>query len=112
MTPVVVEAVTALLLCASGAASLVAALGMVRLPRFFQRMHPPALAATFGVWAVALASMLYFSFLGGMPVLHTWVVACVLAVTMPLTTLLLARAALFRKRQEGTVDVPASLRGS
>lgn len=112
MTPAVVEAVTALLLCASGAASLVAALGLVRLPRFFQRMHPPALAATFGVWAVALASMLYFSFLGGMPVLHTWVVACVLAVTMPLTTLLLARAALFRKRQEGTVDVPASLRGS
>ena len=36
MTPAVVEAVTALFL-ASGAASLIAALGMVRLPRFFQR---------------------------------------------------------------------------
>lgn len=110
MTPPVVEAIAALLLCASGAASLVAALGLYRLPTFFQRLHPPAIAATFGVWAVALASMLYFSFLRGMPVLHAVVVPLALAVTMPLTTVLLARAALFRKRQAGAVDVPPSLR--
>jgi multicomponent K+:H+ antiporter subunit G len=110
MTPPIVEAIVALLLCASGAASLAAGLGLVRLPSFFQRLHPPAIAATFGVWSVALASMLYFSFLEGMPVLHALAVPLVLAVTMPLTTLLLARAALFRKRQAGAVDVPPSLR--
>ena len=110
MTPVVIEAIVALLLCASGAASVVAGLGLVRLPSFFLRMHPPAVAATFGVWAVALASTLVFSFVEGMPVLHAWVIPLALAVTTPMTTVLLARAALFRRRQQGAVDVPPPLR--
>ena len=110
MTAALVEGFAALLLCASGVASLVAGLGLVRLPSFFLRMHPPAIAATFGTWAVALASTLVFSRLEGMPVLHAWVVPLALAITVPLTTVLLARAALFRRRQQGAVDVPPSLR--
>ena len=110
MTPGVIEAIVALLLCASGAASVVAGLGIVRLPSFFLRMHPPAVAATFGVWSVALASTLAFSVVEGMPVLHAWVIPLALAVTTPMTTVLLARAALFRRRQQGAVDVPPPLR--
>ncbi|MEO8486454.1 MAG: Na+/H+ antiporter subunit G [Betaproteobacteria bacterium] len=104
-----IEAATAVLLVASGLASLVAATGLVRLPTIFLRMHPPALASTFGVWAVAAASTLHFSMLEGMPVLNTWAIPAVLAITMPLTSMLLARAALFRKRQAGA-NMPPSLR--
>ena len=106
--PAWVEALVGVLLVASGIASIVAAVGLVRLPTFFMRMHPPALACTFGAWAVALASIAWFSALESRPVLHAWVIPVLMAITVPVTTVLLARAALFRKRQAGR-DVPPPL---
>lgn len=93
-----VEAVVAALLLASGLMSLVAALGLLRLKDFFQRMHAPALANTFGTWCVALASIVYFSALELRPALHAWLIVILLSITAPITTTLIARAALFRKR--------------
>jgi multicomponent K+:H+ antiporter subunit G len=93
---------------ASGIASIVAAVGLVRLRSFFMRMHPPALAGTFGVWAVALASIAWFSALASRPVLHAWVIPILMSITVPVTTALLARAALFRQRQAG-LDAPPPL---
>ncbi len=101
-----VEAVVSLLLLVSGAASIIAALGLVRLKDFFQRMHSPALTATCGVWCVALASIVYFSVLERHLALRAWVIVILLSITTPITTVALARAALFRKRQ-GAEDVPA-----
>ena len=69
----------------------------MRLPDFFQRMHAPALANTFGSWCVALASIVYFS-CSSAPALHTVLIVILLAITAPVTTMLLARAALFRNR--------------
>ena len=109
--PLWIEAVVAVLLVASGLASLIAATGLVRLPGLFLRMHAPALAGTFGAWAVAIASVVYFSALEGYPVLHTLVIPLLLAFTLPFTTVLLARAALFRKRQDGANMPPPLSRG-
>jgi multicomponent K+:H+ antiporter subunit G len=109
--PLWIEALVGALLVASGIASIVAAVGLVRLKSFFMRMHPPALASTIGVWAVALASIVWFSVLESRPVLHAWVFPILMAITVPVTTALLARAALFRKRQAG-VDVPPPLSSS
>ena len=103
--PLWLEAVVALLLLTSGVFTLAAAWGLVRLKDFFQRMHPPALASTLGAWCVALASILYFSALKSSPVLHAWLIPILLAITVPVTTLLLARTSLFRKRIAGE-DVP------
>ena len=103
--PLWIEALVGALLVASGIASIVAAGGLVRLQSFFMRMHPPALACTFGVWAVALASIAWFSALQSRPVLHAWVIPILMATTVPVPSALLARAALFRKRQAG-MDVP------
>jgi multicomponent K+:H+ antiporter subunit G len=94
-----VEAGVALLLVASGLFTLTGAIGLVRLKDYFQRMHPPALAYTFGAWCVTLASILYFSMLEQRLVLHPWVIIMLLSITVPVTTILLARAALFRRRQ-------------
>ncbi|MHB9522869.1 Na+/H+ antiporter subunit G [Pseudomonas amygdali pv. morsprunorum] len=82
--------------------------GLLRLKDFFQRMHPPALASTLGAWCVALASIIYFSALKAEPVIHAWLIPVLLAITVPVTTLLLARTALFRKRMAGD-DVPAEV---
>ena len=103
--PFWVELLVAVLLLLSSLFALSGAVGLIRLKDFFQRMHPPALASTLGAWCVALASILYFSMLKESPVLHAWLIPILLSITVPVTTLLLARAALFRKRMAGH-DVP------
>ena len=106
--PLWVEITVAILLVISSLSARIGAIGMVRLKDYFQRMHPPALASTLGAWCVALASILYFSTLKSSLVLHAWLIPILLSITMPVTTLLLARAALFRKRMAGH-DVPAEV---
>ncbi|WP_412460287.1 Na+/H+ antiporter subunit G [Pseudomonas sp. SC11] len=99
--PFWLELVTAALLLTGSLFALLGAIGLVRLRDYFQRMHPPALASTLGAWCVSLASILYFSELKHGPVLHAWLIPVLLSITVPVTTLLLARAALFRKRMAG-----------
>jgi len=104
------EAVVALLLVASGALVLVAALGLARLPDFFLRMHAPALVSTLAAWLVTLASIVHFSSRGEGLALHVWLIIIVLSITAPVTTIVLARAALFRRRQAGDA-LPPPLQG-
>lgn len=104
-----VEVIVAALLVISGLVVLVSAVGFARLPDFFLRMHPPALAFTLGSWCVALAAALYFSFLEHRAALHPLLIPLLLAVTVPVTTVLLARVALFRGRTSGRGNVPPSL---
>ena len=103
------EAVVAALLALSGLFVLLSAFGFLRLCSFFLRMHPPALAYTLGSWCVALAGVLYFSQLQGRLVLHPLLIPAVLAVTVPVTTVLLARVSLFRDRLGGAAGTPPSL---
>ena len=95
------EIIVAMLLVASGGLALTAALGLWRLPDFFLRMHAPALASTLGAWLVTLASIVHFSVREGSLSLHVWLIIILLSITAPVTTLVLARAALFRRRQAG-----------
>lgn len=105
-----IEVIVGTLLVVSGLLSLVAAVGLVRLKDFFQRMHAPALTSTLAAWCIALASILYFSSLQGGLTLQALLINILLAITTPVTTVLLARAALFRMRRNGE-DVPPPLAG-
>ncbi len=107
--PFWVEAVVALLIATSGLFVLISAVGFVALPGFFVRMHPPALAYTFGSWTVSLAGIVYFSVSLARPVLHPWLIPILLSITVPITTVLLARVALFRRRAAGTAGTPPPL---
>lgn len=108
LIPVWVEVVVCVLLLTSAALSLVAAVGLVRLPRFFQRMHAPALSSTGGAWCVSAACVVYFSALERAFAPHALLVNVLLAITMPVATVLIARAVLFRQRQNKE-DVPPAL---
>ena len=110
--PLWLQIVVAALLVCSGVFVVIGALGFLRLPGFFLRMHPPALTYTIGSWCVALAGVLYFSALGGRLALHPLLIPVFLAITVPVTTLLLARVALFRRRLAGTSDTPPTLGAS
>lgn len=107
--PFWVEAVVAALLVMSGVFVLISAIGFLRLSDFFLRMHPPALAYTFGSWCVTLAGCLYFSMAESRVVLHPLLIIILLSMTVPVTTLLLARVALFRRRAAGMAETPPPL---
>jgi multicomponent K+:H+ antiporter subunit G len=102
----IVEWIVALLLLLSGGLAFIGALGLVSLRDFFLRMHAPSLAATLGSWSATLASVLYFSAGPGSLQLHLWLIVILLAMTVPVTTVLLSRAALFRQRNAGDVLPP------
>lgn len=108
-TPIWVEAVVAALLVTSGVFVVISAVGFLRLSDFFLRMHPPALAYSFGTWCVSLAGIIHFSVLQSSVVLHPWLIVVLLSMTVPVTTVLLARVALFRRRASGSADVPRPL---
>ena len=104
------QVLVAALLVIGGGFALVGAWGLVRLKDFFQRMHPPALAFSFSAWCVTLASILYFSAQDHKLSLHAWLIIIFLSITVPVTTILLARTELFRKRTGGQRDlVPPAL---
>lgn len=104
-----VEAVVAALLVLSGVVTLISAFGFLRLRGFFLRMHPPALAYTVGSWSIALASCIYFSALESRVALYPLLIVILLLITVPVTTVLLARVALFRRRIARAPDTPPSL---
>nr|WP_298124825.1 Na+/H+ antiporter subunit G [uncultured Pseudoxanthomonas sp.] len=107
--PAWIEVPVAILVALSGVFLLVSAIGFLRLPGFVLRMHPPALAYTFATWCVAIAAALYFSVLENRAVLHPLLVPVLLAITVPVTTVLLMRTALFRKRLAKHDGVPPPL---
>jgi multicomponent K+:H+ antiporter subunit G len=104
-----VDAVTALLLLIGAVAALIGSFGLLRLRSFFQRVHAPALGATVGVWGLTLATVLQTSFVVGQPYVHAVLIAAFVALTAPVTTVFLMRAALFRGRVRRDPDVPLRL---
>lgn len=107
--PFWIEVVVAVFLVGSGLFVMTSAIGFVRLPHFFLRMHPPALAYTCGSWLATLACIFYFSASAERLSLHPWLIIIFLSITVPVTTVLLARVALFRRRTAGIADVPPPL---
>jgi multicomponent K+:H+ antiporter subunit G len=101
-----VEATVALFVLASGIFAVIGGIGLLRLRQFFDRMHPPALASTLGAWCAALASVVYFSALEMQLAFYPLIVNLLLAITTPVTTALLARAGLLRKRVAGAAVPP------
>ncbi|CAN5703952.1 hypothetical protein BH09PSE5_BH09PSE5_50930 [soil metagenome] len=108
LVPLWVEIVVSALLVISGVFALVGGMGLLRLKGFMLRMHAPALGFTLGSWSVTLALVTYFTALEGSLATDSFLIVILLALTTPVTTLLLARAALFRHRQAGN-DVPPAL---
>lgn len=89
------------------ALTLIGTIGFLRLPSFYERLHAPTLGTSWGVGAIMLASILYFSITAGRPILHEILIGLFVTVTTPVTFMLLARAALHRDRAERNPDVPA-----
>ena len=97
---------TAFLVVFGAGLTLTGAIGLTRLKSFYDRIHAPTLGATLGTGSILIASMVFFSALESRPVLHEILIALFLTLTTPITLILLARAALYRDRSEGALDLP------
>jgi multicomponent K+:H+ antiporter subunit G len=109
----VVAALVGLLAILGAALALIGSFGLLRLPTFYQRVHPPTMGTTGGAGLILAASMLLFSALESRPVLHEIVIAAFVVVTTPVTYMLLMRAAVHRDRTkrdepDATVDARRS----
>ncbi|MDO1580475.1 monovalent cation/H(+) antiporter subunit G [Rhizobium oryzicola] len=93
------------LLIGSGLA-LIGAIGFLRLPTFYERIHAPTLGTSWGVGGIVLASILYFSLSSSRLAVHEILIGIFVTVTTPVTLMLLARAALHRDRAERNGNVP------
>lgn len=91
----------ALLLIAGGSIILIGALGLMRLPTFYQRIHGPAITVTLGTGFILLASMLYFSVLQSRVVIHELVIAAFVLMTAPVVAMMIMRAAVYRDLRAG-----------
>lgn len=98
-------AIAFFLLIGSGLA-LIGAIGFLRLPTFYERIHAPTLGTSWGIGGVMLASMIFFTVSSGRLVFHEILIGIFVTVTTPITFMLLARAALHRDRAEGNGNVP------
>lgn len=105
LPPWVALLVSALLIGGAGL-TLIGAIGLLRLPTFYERIHAPTLGTSGGTAGIVMASMLLFSVLGGRLAVHELLIGFFVTVTTPVTLMLLARAALYRDRTEGSDAVP------
>lgn len=99
--------VAALVFCGALIA-LLGSMGLWRLKSYFERVHSPSIIATMGCWLIMHATWIYFSVSGQGFAMHSFLIAVFIAVTVPITTIFLMRAALFRARRSGE-DVPPTL---
>jgi multicomponent K+:H+ antiporter subunit G len=84
------------LLIAAGLLAVVGSFGLLRMPDFFARMHPPAMGATLGLGCVLIASILVSSASVGRPVIHDLLITVFIVMTAPVTAMMLVRAAVYR----------------
>lgn len=102
----VVEAIVCFLLLTGSLFTLIGAIGLVRLPDFFMRLHGPTKSTTLGVGGVVLASVVYFTSLRELTSLHEILIPAFLFLTAPISAHMLAKAGIQQR-----VSVWAATRG-
>ena len=104
--PVWVAILVAFFMVLGAGLAVIGAIGFLKLSTFYDRIHPPTLSTSWGTGGIMTASILFFTFASGRPVLHEILIGIFVTVTTPVTFMLLARAALHRDRTDKNPDVP------
>jgi multicomponent K+:H+ antiporter subunit G len=92
------------LLILGGSIILIGALGLMRLPSFYQRIHGPAITITLGAGCVLMASIIYFTVLQSRLVVHELIITVFLFMTAPVVAMMIMRAAVYRDLRAGKQD--------
>src|SRR3546814_20783466 len=103
--PSVAAIIIALFVLGGSILTLVGALGLIRLPTFYARVHATTLGPTAGMAAILLASMLCFSVLQPRPVVPEILIPLFVTLTTPVTLILLPRPAIYCARSDNGAQV-------
>ena len=101
------ELLASALLVTGGVFALIGAIGMLRFPDFFMRLHAPTKASTLGVGGALLASIVVHGARGQFG-WHELLITLLVFITAPVSANLLAKAAL-HLRVRSTAKVPDDL---
>ncbi len=101
-----IEVCASFLLIMGGVFILVGALGMVKLPDFYTRLHAPTKATTLGIGCILIASMALHALRGDGLSIHELVISLFLFITAPVSAYMVAKAALQRRTRflDGTMN--------
>jgi multicomponent K+:H+ antiporter subunit G len=105
--PIWIQLLAAFFLVVGGIFALVGAIGLLRFPDFFMRLHAPTKATTLGVGGVLLASIV-LGWARGEPAVHELLITLFLFVTAPVSANLMAMAALHLQVASRAAPVEAS----
>lgn len=94
---VILEGLISALLIAGGLFAFIGSLGMAHLRDFFMRLHGPTKATTLGIGSILIASMIYFSIIGGGTHLQELLITIFLFITAPVSAHLLAKTGLHQR---------------
>jgi len=89
--------IVAALVLVGAAFALIGSVGLLRMPDFFTRLHGPSKATTLGIGSMLVASALFMSFRGPGLSLHEFMISLFIAITTPVGSHLLAKAARHRR---------------
>jgi len=92
-----IEIFASFLLMTGGLFILIGALGMVKLPDFYTRLHAPTKATTLGIGCILIASMALHALRGDGLSIHELVISLFLFITAPVSAYMIAKAALQRR---------------
>ena len=106
--PVWAQILVSVLVIAGALVALIGALGLFRLPSYYERVHTPSIIATAGCWFIVWGSVVFVSLQTHKLSLHALLIAVFISVAVPITNIFLMRAALFRDRRMNK-KVPASV---
>ncbi len=87
------------LLIAAGLLTAIGSFGLLRMPSFLARMHPPTMGNTLGLGCVIIASMLATTGATSRPVIHELLITVFVVMTAPVTAMMLARASIYRRER-------------
>ncbi|WP_202410284.1 Na+/H+ antiporter subunit G [Pseudomaricurvus sp. HS19] len=104
------EVLASFLLIMGGVFILIGALGMVKLPDFYTRLHAPTKATTLGIGCILIASMALHALRGDGLSIQELVISLFLFITAPVSAYMVAKAALQRRTAflEGTRNADMS----
>lgn len=94
---VILEGLISALLIAGGLFAFIGSLGMAHLRDFFMRLHGPTKATTLGIGSILIASIIYFSIIGGGTHLQELLITIFLFITAPVSAHLLAKTGLHQR---------------
>ena len=94
--PLWIQIVAAVLLVVGGVFALVGAVGLLRFPDFYMRLHAPTKATTLGVGGVLIASMIHAIALEGKASFHELLITLFLFLTAPITANFIAKVHIHR----------------